>query len=75
MPEAGSTGWQCRPHNKEHDPMKKYIIERLKEASTWRGIIAIATAAGMTISPEQSAAIVAAGLAIIGAVGAFVPDL
>lgn len=54
--------------------MKTYLIERLHEASTWRGLIAIATAAGVTISPEQAEAIVAAGLAVIGLLGAFLPD-
>lgn len=54
--------------------MKKYIIARLKEASTWRGLVAIATAAGLAISQDQAAAIVAAGMAIMGVVGAFVPD-
>ena len=55
--------------------MKKYIIDRLKEASTWRGITALLTAVGVTLSPEQSAAIVAAGLAIMGAVGTLLPDI
>ncbi|MDY0282327.1 MAG: hypothetical protein RBR35_17410 [Salinivirgaceae bacterium] len=52
----------------------KFLYSRLKEPSTWRGIVAIITAAGVTLSPEQSAAIVSAGLAGIGIVGAFFPD-
>lgn len=51
-----------------------YILERLNEASTWRGIIGILTAIGVTISPEQIDSIVAAGLAIMGAVGVFTKD-
>ena len=51
-----------------------FIVSRLKEASTWRGILAIITACGITVSPEQSDAIVATGLALIGVVGAFFPD-
>ncbi len=31
----------------------KIIIEYLKQESTWRGLIAIATAFGITVSPEQ----------------------
>lgn len=54
--------------------MKDYIINRLHEASTWRGILAMLTAAGVALSPEQVNAIVACGLALIGMVGAFVPD-
>jgi len=52
----------------------EYIIARLKEASTWRGIVAIITALGVALSPDQVEAIVAAGLAVIGLVGVFVPD-
>jgi len=54
--------------------MFKYLFARLSEASTWRGFIAFAAAAGATMSPEQSAAIVAAGLAIMGVVGIFFKD-
>jgi hypothetical protein len=51
-----------------------YILDRLKEASTWRGIIALVTALGVALSPEQVEAIVAGGLALIGILGAFTSD-
>ena len=52
-----------------------YIIARLHEPSTWRGIVALLTGLGVWgFSPEQTNAIVAAGLTIIGLIGAFVPD-
>lgn len=54
--------------------MGKYIVSRLGEPSTWRGLLALVTAAGISLSPEQAGAITAAGLAIIGLVGAFFPD-
>jgi hypothetical protein len=54
--------------------MKDFIIERGKEASTWRGLVAIITAAGIALDPAQTEAIVAAGLAVIGILGAFFPD-
>ena len=54
--------------------MKWYILDRLSEMSTWRGIVAMVTAAGVALSPDQSNAIVAAGLGIIGVIGAFFPD-
>lgn len=44
------------------------IITMLKQESTWRGIIAIVTAAGVTISPELSTHIIAVGLALIGSI-------
>jgi len=54
--------------------MKAFFLRRLKEPSTWRGIIALLTAFGLTLSPDQKEAIIALGLASIGAVGAFTPD-
>lgn len=56
------------------DSMKDYVLNRLREPSTWRGIVALLTAAGVAMSPDQQAAIVAAGLAVIGVIGAFIPD-
>jgi hypothetical protein len=54
--------------------MKAYLLERGKEASTWRGIVALLTAVGITLSPEQVEAIIALGLAVIGAIGVFTID-
>jgi len=54
--------------------MKDFLIQRGKEASTWRGLVAIITAAGISLDPAQMEAIVAAGLAVIGVIGAFFPD-
>jgi hypothetical protein len=53
---------------------RQYLLDRLREPSTWRGIVALMTAFGVALSPEQTAAIVAAGLAVAGAIGAFAPD-
>jgi hypothetical protein len=52
----------------------KIIIEYLKQESTWRGIISIATAFGITLSPDQTSAIIAAGLAAIGLINTFKKD-
>jgi hypothetical protein len=54
--------------------MIDYLIDRLSEASTWRGILAFLTAAGVATSPEQAEAIIAGGLALIGIVGVFTRD-
>ena len=51
-----------------------WILKRLKEPSTWRGIIAMLTASGIALTPDQGAAITAVGLGLIGLVGAFTPD-
>lgn len=47
----------------------QYVIDRLKEVSTWRGIILIITAFGVTLSPEQAESIIAAGIALVGMFG------
>jgi hypothetical protein len=54
--------------------MKAYLLERLKEASTWRGIVALLTAIGVSLSPAQGEAIIALGLAAIGTLGVFTAD-
>lgn len=43
-----------------------FIMQRLGEASTWRGLIGLATAAGLSISPEFATQIIAAGTGLIG---------
>lgn len=48
-----------------------YILERLKEPSTWRGILAMVTAVGVKLHPEMQEAIISAGLALIGMVNIF----
>ena len=54
--------------------MWEYILARLSEASTWRGIIAAVTAGGMTIEPALATQIVATGLAVIGLLGFMTKD-
>lgn len=50
-----------------------YIIERLKEKSTWAGIFGIIIAlAGPIVSPEQQTALIQAGVAIAGVAAVFV---
>lgn len=54
--------------------MKEYMLERLKEPSTWRGIILLLTAAGVPIAPAMGEAIICVGLALAGGVGIVAPD-
>lgn len=51
-----------------------YILARLSERSTWSGITILLTALGVHFSPQATDAIIAAGLAISGLLGAFLPD-
>lgn len=44
----------------------KTILARLSEQSTWRGLILLATAAGLNLSPEHWEAILTLGLSVVG---------
>lgn len=46
--------------------MNSYILTRLTESSTWRGLIMLATALGVKVAPDQAEAIITAGLAVVG---------
>jgi len=52
----------------------KYLLERLKEPSTWVGLTTIATALGLKISPEQAQSIISTGLLCAGLIGAITKD-
>lgn len=51
--------------------MFDYLITKLQEPSTWRGFISLATASGVMITPEQTTAIIAAGLGLMGLINVF----
>ncbi len=51
-----------------------YLLERLKEPSSWRGLVMLATSVGLGLSPEQANAIIAVGTAVAGAIGVFAPN-
>ncbi len=48
---------------------RKWLITRLKEPSTWRGIIWLLTAFGVTLRPEIWEQITTVGMAVAGLVG------
>jgi hypothetical protein len=54
--------------------MKQYILNRAKEASTWRGIILLLTAVGVPIAPAMAEAIISVGLALAGVLGVLTAD-
>jgi len=51
-----------------------FALERAREPSTWRGAVWLLAACGVSLSPTQAAAIIAAGAAVAGAIGVFFPD-
>lgn len=46
-----------------------WIVNRLREPSTWRGLVWLATAAGVSLSPELWESITAVGMAVAGLIG------
>ena len=52
----------------------RYLLDRFREASTWRGLILVVTAAGVAIQPQMAEAIIAFGLALAGGTGMATPD-
>lgn len=51
-----------------------WLVRRLREASTWRGLVWLAMVAGLSLRPEQADAIVKVGMAIAGLLGVFMSD-
>lgn len=54
--------------------MTEYLIARLQEPTTWRGLVLVLTSLGVSLSPEQLQTIVSVGLGIAGLIGALAPD-
>jgi hypothetical protein len=54
--------------------LMRYLFSRLREPSTWRGLVALAASLGVAISPELGEAVIAVGLALMGLIGALAPD-
>lgn len=49
----------------------EYVLARLSENSTWQGIILLLTGIGINIDPDQSTAIIGAGLSLVGLINVF----
>ena len=47
----------------------KYILDRLKEPSSWRGIVMIATAFGVSVNTELMGSIIVVGTGLAGVIG------
>ena len=54
--------------------MKAYILDRMREPSSWRGLTLLLTAIGVPLAPAVADAVIAVGLAVAGLIGAVVPD-
>jgi len=51
-----------------------WVLSRLREASTWRGIVWLLTVAGVSSRPDEVEAIILAGMALAGLLGVFLQD-
>ena len=52
----------------------RWLLNRLREPSTWRGLVWLATVAGLSLRPDQAEAIVVTGMALAGLLGVFLRD-
>jgi hypothetical protein len=52
----------------------KYIVARMAEPSTWRGIVFMLTSIGITIQPELVGPIIAIGTGVAGLIGVLTKD-
>jgi len=75
LAEIVAPNWAVQVRHRIQSQIKpkkmNWIKSRLKEKSTWRGIVAVLTALGVSLSPDQSVAIVTAGVALAGIFEAF----
>lgn len=54
--------------------IREYLLARLQEPSTWRGLVLCATAAGIGIEPDAAEAITALGMLGAGLIGVMTED-
>ena len=52
----------------KHGFVQDHVMVRLKQESTWRGIITVATLLGWHLHPDQADAIITAGASLVGAI-------
>lgn len=52
----------------------EWILNRLREPSTWRGIVGALTLAGVKLAPAQAESIITAGVSIVAAIEVFKKD-
>ena len=52
----------------------KWAADRLKEASTWRGLTMLLTALGISVKPDLTEQIIVAGTGVAGLIGIVTKD-
>jgi hypothetical protein len=51
-----------------------FIVLRMQEMSTWRGVVLVLSATGSAIQPQYTEAIIAGGMLVAGLLGMIFPD-
>lgn len=51
-----------------------YIVNRLRERSTWNGIVAVGAALGFAVDPDLREAIIAFAIAAVGLIHVLFPE-
>lgn len=44
----------------------KYLLDRLRERSTWEGLVAVVVGLGLQMQPELAEAMIALGISLVG---------
>lgn len=63
---------QFEPKEETND--MNWIANRLKERTTWQGVVTVLTAVGASISPDQAKAIISTGVAVVTLIWVFVKE-
>jgi len=58
----------------ESNTIMKYIVSRMKELSTYQGLLTFLTGFGVVMKPEMWESITMGGVAIFGAISTMFPD-
>jgi len=58
----------------KHGFVQDSIMSRLKQESTWRGIITVATLLGWRLAPDQAESIITAGASLVGTINILKKD-
>jgi hypothetical protein len=54
--------------------MKRKLLDQFSQASTWRGLVLVASSLGVAIRPDLGDAVIAVGMAIAGLIGVLTND-
>lgn len=58
----------------KHSFFNDDVMVRLKQESTWRGLITVATLLGWRLAPDQAEAIITAGASLVGTINILKKD-